>query len=73
MKVVSQVIGMIVIVVGVVFGLSLLLSWPIQLLWNWLMPAIFHLCRISWLQAWGLGALIDLLFSGSMVSTKSKS
>ena len=32
----------------------LILSWPFQLLWNWLMPMIFGLPKITLLQALGL-------------------
>jgi len=33
-----------------------------MLLWNWLMPEIFGLGRISYLQAFGLITLANLLF-----------
>jgi hypothetical protein len=33
-------------------------------LWNWLMPAIFHLTRIGFLQALGLVVLGKILFGG---------
>ncbi|SNS47536.1 hypothetical protein SAMN05421770_1011133 [Granulicella rosea] len=33
-------------------------------LWNWLMPAIFGLTRITWFQAVGLLLLSKLFFSG---------
>jgi hypothetical protein len=34
------------------------------ILWNWLMPAIFHLPSINFYQAFGLLILSKLLFSG---------
>ena len=41
---------------------SLILAWPFQLLWNWLVPTIFGLGRISFLQAFGLKLLLGLIF-----------
>ena len=40
----------------------LILSWPFQLLWNWLMPMIFGLPKITLLQALGLLTLSNLIF-----------
>jgi hypothetical protein len=42
--------------------LSFLLGFFVQLLWNWLMPEIFGLGRISYLQSWGLLVLCHILF-----------
>ncbi len=41
-----------------------LASLAVMLLWNWLMPAIFGLGAISWLQSLGLLALAKILFGG---------
>ena len=48
------------------FGLiiSLLFAWPVQLLWNWLLPHLFHLPEITFLQAWGLEILCSMLLGG---------
>lgn len=48
----------------------LLLSWPFQLLWNWLMPTIFGLTKITILQAAGLLFLSGFIFN-SKVQTKN--
>lgn len=40
----------------------LILSWPFQLLWNWLMPMIFGLPKITLLQALGLLTISNLMF-----------
>ena len=40
---------------------SLLLAWPSQLLWNWLVPAIFSLGKNTFFQAFGLKLLLALL------------
>ena len=41
---------------------SLILAWPFQFLWNWLVPTIFGLGRITFLQAFGLKLLLGLTF-----------
>ena len=45
----------------VFFIVGLVLSIPLCLLWNWLMPHIFGLPAISVLEAFGLSALITML------------
>lgn len=57
-----------VAVITAIFGLVAAI--PIVLLWNWLVPTIFGLPTISYLQAWGLYWLLSLLFKGS-ISTNS--
>ncbi len=47
----------------IICGSSLFFSWIVMLLWNWLMPDIFGLKEITWIQALGLNFLIGLLFS----------
>ena len=42
-------------------GLALLASIPVALLWNWLVPEIFNLPEIGFLQAFGLMLLVGLL------------
>ena len=41
---------------------SLILAWPMQLLWNRLAPTIFGLGKITFLQAFGLKFLLGLTF-----------
>jgi hypothetical protein len=40
------------------------LSWAVMMLWNWLMPTLFGLGRITLWQAFGLFVLGRLLFGG---------
>lgn len=54
-----KVLGLILL--GVV--LSAIVALPVMGLWNWLMPDLFELTRITYLQAWGLSVLSGLLFS----------
>ena len=46
------------IVFALIFGIV------VQLLWNWLMPSIFNLGTITYLQAFGLMILARLIFGG---------
>ena len=45
--------------------IALILAWPVQLLWDWLMPALFSLPLITFWQAFGLQMLLALLFKMS--------
>ena len=51
---------------------SLLLAWPVQLLWNWLVPGIFGLGRITFFQAFGLKVLFGLTLGRVTIEDKRK-
>ncbi len=60
------------IIIGVLlvaFGLSVVLAIPVWLLWNWLMPMIFGLTKLTLIQAWGVTFLSSLLFKSGETST----
>lgn len=62
-----------IVVYLLVWGfLSLLFAYPVMWLWNWLMPAIFHLPTITALQALGLNVLSSFLFKSSNITSNSK-
>lgn len=50
----------------------LILSWPLQLLWNWLMPTIFGLSKITILQAAGLLLLSGFIFKSNVPANNNK-
>ena len=53
----------VVLIVLFIIGFSFLMSWPVYALWNGcLVPAVRGLNEISWLQAWGIGILFNILF-----------
>lgn len=58
MKILVILAGMI----AIVFIIALIASLPLMLLWNWLMPEIFGLKTITWLQAFGLSMMAGILF-----------
>ena len=51
--------------------LSLPFAWPLELLWNWLMPSLFGFAKITFWKAWGLEILFALLL-GNKVSYSTK-
>jgi hypothetical protein len=53
-------------VFAALFLIAALMSLPVMLLWDWLMPTIFGLPEITWFQAWGLLWLTGILFRPSM-------
>ena len=46
---------------------SLLIAWPFQLLWNWVMPLLFALPTITFWQAVGLLLLTSILLRWKVV------
>jgi len=59
-------------VIALVVVIALLVSLPVWLLWNWLMPEIFAVKTISWFQALGISILCGLLFKSSASAKKSE-
>lgn len=51
-------------------ALALLLSLPVMWLWNWLMPMLFKLPTLTWIEALGLNLLCGFLFKGTNVNYK---
>ena len=60
-------------VIGVWFLLSLLFAWPIQLLWNWLVPSLFSGPEVTIIEAFGLELLSGLLLGRSSYNNTSTS
>ena len=52
--------------ISVFVGIGIVLSIPVWLLWNWLMPNIFGLPVINVLEALGLSILITLMSPRSL-------
>lgn len=69
MKVMDYV-GAFFIVLAIVVVISLLISYPLMLLWNIaLVPAVTVLAEVSWLQMWGISVLMNLLIKGVALKT----
>ncbi len=68
MEAISKIIGAVVLIVGTILLIAVLLAFPVMWLWNWLMPLIFGLTKITLLQALGLNILSNILFKSSSSS-----
>jgi hypothetical protein len=47
---------------GIIGILAIILGLPVMLLWNWLIPSIFGLTKITLWQAIGINILCTILF-----------
>ena len=65
---VVKALGYVVIGVFVVIGIAMIYTVPVYFLWNWLMPIIFELPRITFWQSLGLSLLAGFLFGRSSYS-----
>lgn len=54
----------------IMFILDALLTFPEMLLWNWLMPLIFGITKLTFWQMFGFNVFVSLLFS--KIKTESK-
>lgn len=54
--------GVSILIILLAVLLSFIIAVPVMLLWNWLMPVIFGLVKITFWQAWGLTILCNLFF-----------
>jgi len=59
-------------IVALAIIVDLLLAFPTMWLWNWLMPIIFGLVKITFLQALGINVLCSILFKNSSTSNNNK-
>ena len=59
--IVSPTLGIFFIAITMFFVVGMILSIPLCLLWNWLMPFIFGLPKLNLLQTFGLSVLVSLL------------
>lgn len=51
--------------IGLIAILAIVFSFPTMWLWNWLMPTLFGVVKINWVQALGLNVLTGILFRSS--------
>ncbi|CAB4143620.1 hypothetical protein UFOVP449_234 [uncultured Caudovirales phage] len=58
-------------VIGVLVVIALLMGLPLMLLWNYLMPDIFGLTKITFWQAVGINFLASILFNKHYNSEKN--
>lgn len=63
-KILGVVVGGFVLAVGLGFVMAL----PVMWCWNYLMPEVFGLEKLSWFQSWVMLVLSGLLFKTSVSS-----
>lgn len=68
----SEIIGTVVLFALLLIAMAVLAAFPTMLLWNGLMPDIFGLPAISFMQALGLNLLAAILFQSSTSSSSKK-
>ena len=56
-------------VLALVLLLALLMAYPTMWLWNWLMPIIFGLTKVTFWQALGLNMLSGILLKNTSLSS----
>lgn len=67
METVIKILGLIALIII----LAILMALPTMWLWNWLMPTIFGLTKITFWQALGINLLIGI-FKSSTTTSESK-
>jgi hypothetical protein len=65
MEILKAILLSVGLIIGVIILTSIICAVPTMLLWNWLMPTIFGLTKISFWQAFGLDLLCGILFKSS--------
>ena len=64
-------IGAVIFTLAVFVAVSVLLAWPVMMLWNGcLVDAVTGVKEITWLQAWGINFLFGILFNKNSVKIK---
>lgn len=56
-----EIIGTFIVALLIACVIDLVMAVPIMLLWNWLMPLIFHLPELTFWQTFGFCILLILL------------
>jgi hypothetical protein len=65
-------IGVGVIAIFMVAIISIIAAIPTLFLWNWLMPVIFGITKITFWQAWGINFLAGILFKSSSIKQSNE-
>ena len=67
----EKVIGSMIIIAGSIVIVAALTALPVYYLWNWLMPEIFGLSTLTFMEALGVTLLTSCLFKSSSSSSSS--
>ena len=58
----NEIIEKFVILIGAIVIIGAIMAFPVKWLWNWLMPTIFGLIKITVWQALGINIFTGILF-----------
>jgi hypothetical protein len=58
-------IGTIVVGLGLIMLGAFITGVFVTFFWNWLMPMLFGLSKIAYIEGWGISVLTGLLFRGT--------
>lgn len=58
----KEILAGVIMFLGTILLIGIILGLPLMLLWDWLMPMLFGLPTITFLQAIGLNLLASILF-----------
>lgn len=70
MNKIIEFLGWIFMVIGIIAIFAVIVGYPIMWLWNWIMPILFNLPKITFFQSIGLYILCNLLFKSSISNDK---
>lgn len=65
MELLSKIGGVFLVTIVMVFIISLLIGYPTMWLWNYVMPVIFGLTKITFWQAFALNCLAGIFFKST--------
>ena len=69
LKLIGAILGIVVVLV-ILAAFSLIGAIPLYFLWNWLMPEIFAVKVVTFMQAWGMLFLTSILFKNNTSASK---
>ncbi len=73
MKAINSVLFFLIVYLSVMLVTSIIMAIPVLWLWNFLMPDLFKLPAITFMQAWALSLLCAFLFkSAPSTQTETK-
>jgi hypothetical protein len=64
-------VGLAIVAVIILAAVAFFTGFIVMLLWNWLMPFLFALPTVNFIQGWGIAFLSSLLFKGTTTTSKS--
>lgn len=67
-----KIVGAIVVGLVAILLSAFITGFFVMLFWNWLMPVLFGVVKITYIQGWGISALCGTLFKGTVKTEVKK-